>query len=215
MFLLAAVVGSGIAAQRLSPDDPGLQLLETAIATGAALTALILAFHPVSAAFNPIITVIEWRQRTVATGPALVTITAQLIGGVLGAVLANLMFGEPMISIATTERAGPGLWLGEIIATAGLVLVIGGTSRSKSPERVAFAVGAYITAAYWFTSSTSFANPAVTLARTLSDTFAGIAPTSVPPFLLAQAVGGTLGYLITRALHPSPAIPAQLPGDPA
>ena len=215
MFLLAAVVGSGIAAQRLSPDDPGLQLLETAIATGAALTALILAFHPVSAAFNPIITVIEWRQRTVTGGPALVTICAQLIGGVLGAVLANLMFGMPMISIATTERAGPGLWLGEVIATAGLVLVIGGTSRSGPPERVAFAVGAYITAAYWFTSSTSFANPAVTLARTLSDTFAGIAPTSVPPFLLAQAVGGTLGYLITRALHPSPAIPAQLPGDPA
>ena len=142
MFLLVAVVGSGIAAQRLSPDDPGLQLLETAIATGAALTALILAFHPVSAAFNPIITVIEWRQRTVATGPALVTITAQLIGGVLGAVLANLMFGEPVISIATTERTGPGLWLGEIVATAGLVLVIGGTSRSKSPERVAFADGA-------------------------------------------------------------------------
>ena len=215
MFLLAAVVGSGIAAQRLSPDDPGLQLLETAIATGAALTALILAFHPVSAAFNPIITVIEWRQRTVAGGPALVTICAQLIGGVLGAVLANLMFGVPMISIATTERTGPGLWLGEIMATAGLVLVIGGTSRSKPPERVAFAVGAYITAAYWFTSSTSFANPAVTLARILSDTFAGIAPSSVPPFLLAQAVGGTLGYLITRALHPSPAIPAHLPGDPA
>jgi glycerol uptake facilitator-like aquaporin len=214
LFLVAAVVGSGIAAQRLSPADPGLQLLENAVATGAALTALILAFHPVSAAFNPIITVIEWRQRTVAAGPALVTIAAQMIGGVLGAVLTNLMFGKPAIAIAATQRSGPGVWLAEVIATAGLVLVIGGSSRSGRPEPVAIAVGGYIAAAYWFTSSTSFANPAVTIARMFSNTFAGIAPVSVPPFLVAQAVGGTLGYLITSALHPKAPIPVQLQGDP-
>jgi glycerol uptake facilitator-like aquaporin len=214
LFLVAAVVGSGIAAQRLSPADPGLQLLESAIATGAALTALILALHPVSAAFNPIITVIEWRQRTVTAGPALGTIAAQLVGGVLGAVLANLMFGEPAITIAATERSALRVWVGELVATAGLVLVIGGTSRSGRPESVAIAVGAYITAAYWFTSSTSFANPAVTIARMFSNTFAGIAPVSVPPFLLAQAAGGTLGYLITHALHPKTPVPGQLQGDP-
>jgi glycerol uptake facilitator-like aquaporin len=214
LFLVAAVVGSGIAAQRLSPADPGLQLLENAVATGAALTALILAFHPVSAAFNPIITVIEWRQRTVAAGPALLTIAAQTIGGVLGAVLANLMFGKPAITIAATERTGPGVWLGEVIATAGLVLVIGGSSRSGRPESIAIAVGGYIAAAYWFTSSTSFANPAVTIARMFSDTFAGIAPGSVPPLLLAQAAGGTVGFLISRALHPAGPRPAQLQGDP-
>jgi glycerol uptake facilitator-like aquaporin len=209
LFLVAAVVGSGIAAQRLSPDDLGLQLLENSIATGAALIALILALQPVSAAFNPVVTVIEWRQHTLAAGAALATVGAQLAGGVLGAVLANLMFGQAAISIAVTNRTGPGLWLAETVATAGLVVVIAGTGRSGRSDRVAVAVGAYITAAYWFTSSTSFANPAVTVARVFSDTFAGIAPSSVPAFLLAQAAGGTLGYLLIRWLYPSP--PDTLP----
>jgi arsenate reductase len=216
-LLVAAVIGSGIAAQRLSTDNVGLQLLENAIATGAALTALILALHPVSAAFNPVITAIEWRQHTITGRHAWATIGAQVAGGVVGAVLANLMFGLPAASIATHARSGPGIWLGEVVATAGLVLVVLGVGRPRRPELVAVAVGGYITAGYWFTSSTSFANPAVTAARMLSNSFAGIAPASVPPFLAAQAIGGTLGYLLSRALHPT--IPAALElaqpeGDP-
>ena len=178
-LLVAAVIGSGIAAQRLSPDDTGLQLLENAIATGAALTVLILALQPVSAAFNPVITVLERPHQPDHHPQAAWTVAAQLIGGAAGAVLANLMFGPAAVSIATTVRSGPG-WLAEVVATAGLVLTIAALSRTGRPQHIGWAVGAYITAAYWFTSSTSFANPAVTLARTLSDTFAGIAPSSVP-----------------------------------
>ena len=202
MFLVAAVIGSGIAASRLSPHDTGLQLLENAIATGAALTALILALQPVSAAFNPAITVIEAGEGTLRWGHAASAVGAQIAGGTLGAVIANLMFGLPAISIATTARTGPGIWLAEVVATAGLVMVIGGTRRSGRADWTAFAVGVYITAAYWFTSSTSFANPAVTIARMLSDSFAGIAPSSVPLFLLAQAVGGAVGYLLNQSLYP-------------
>jgi glycerol uptake facilitator-like aquaporin len=202
MFLVTAVIGSGIAASRLSPQDTGLQLLENAIATGTALTALILALQPVSAAFNPVVTVIEASEGTLGRGHAASAVGAQIAGGTLGAVIANLMFGLPAISVATTARTGPGIWLAEVVATAGLVMVIGGTGRSGRADWTAFAVGGYITGAYWFTSSTSFANPAVTIARMLSDSFAGIAPSSVPLFLLAQVVGGVVGYFLNQSLYP-------------
>jgi glycerol uptake facilitator-like aquaporin len=201
-FLVAAVIGSGIAAHRLSPNDVGLQLLENAIATGATLTVLILALQPVSAAFNPIVTAIERLTGAINTKEAAATVMAQVVGGTAGAVLANLMFSEPAVSISGTGRAGSGQLLGEVIATAGLIMIITALSRARRAELVAFAVGGYITAAYWFTSSTSFANPAVTIARMFSDTFAGIHPISVPPFLLAEAVGGATGYVLARTIYP-------------
>lgn len=203
-FLVAAVVGSGIAAQRLSPDDIGLQLLENALATGAALAALIVALQPISAAFNPIVTALERRALAITARQALMIVGAQIAGGMIGVVLANLMFGEAPLSLSTTERAGPGRWLAEVVATAGLVLLITALSRAERPHLIGWAVGAYISAAYWFTSSTSFANPAVTFARMFSDTFAGIQPSSVPMFLLAQAVGAAAGYSLGRAIHPRP-----------
>ncbi|WP_183094393.1 aquaporin [Nocardioides stalactiti] len=203
-FLVAAVIGSGIAASRLSPDDVGLQLLENSIATGAALVALIIAFQPVSASFNPVVTLVERALGRIGTVDTAVLIVAQVVGGGLGAVVANLMFDLDAVSVSTTERTGGDLLLGEVVATLGLVLVVFGALRSERIETVAFAVGGYIAAAYWFTSSTSFANPAVTLARTLSDTFAGIAPSSVLLFVLMQLVGGALGAVVVRLLHPSP-----------
>jgi glycerol uptake facilitator-like aquaporin len=199
-FLVAAVIGSGIMAARLS-DDVGLQLLENSIATGAVLAALILALHPVSAAFNPVVSLVEVVLGRVPVGNGALMILAQLAGGVLGAVTANLMFGLDAVTVSTHDRSGGGLWLGEVVATLGLVLVILGTARSARPQTVALAVGGYIAAAYWFTSSTSFANPAVTVARTLSDTFAGIAPDSVPMFVLMQLVGGAVGLLLARVLY--------------
>ncbi|MHC6219576.1 aquaporin [Arthrobacter sp. MMS24-S77] len=206
-FLVMAVVGSGIMASRLSPNDLGLQLLQNSIATGAALVALILALQPVSASFNPVVTLVERALGMVDTPTAVGLIAAQFAGGLAGAVLANLMFGLDAATLSSHERAGTGLWLGEIIATIGLILVIFGAIRSGRTERVAFAVGGYITAAYWFTSSTSFANPAVTVARTITDTFAGIAPASVPAFMIAQLLGGAVGFLLIRALYPT--VPAQ------
>ncbi len=203
-FLLMAVIGSGIAATRLSPGQEGLQLLESALVTGAALTALILALQPVSAAFNPVVTLVERILGLVTTIDALVLVGAQIVGACLGAVVANLMFGLDAVSLATTERAGGGVLLGEVVATFGLLTIIFGTMRSGRAENVAVAVGAYIAAAYFFTSSTSFANPAVTLARTLSDTFAGIDPASVPMFVLMQLVGGALALGLLRLLHPRP-----------
>jgi glycerol uptake facilitator-like aquaporin len=203
-FLVAAVVGSGIMASRLSPGDVGLQLLQNSIATGAVLVALILALRPVSAAFNPVVTLVEWALRALPGRDAAVLVAAQVVGGCVGAVVANLMFDLPAVSVAATARTGSGTWLAEVVATLGLVLVVFGSLRSGRPETVAFAVGGYIAAAYWFTSSTSFANPAVTVARTLSDTFAGIAPASVPMFLLAQLVGGALALGLVRLLLPTP-----------
>jgi glycerol uptake facilitator-like aquaporin len=202
-FLVAAVIGSGIAAQRLSPTDIGLQLLENSLITGAALVALILALQPVSAAFNPAVTLVELALRAVSARGAAVLIAAQLAGGVVGAIAANLMFGLDPVTISTHHRSGGGLWLGEVIATLGLLLVIFGAARSGRSDRIAYAVGGYITAAYWFTSSTSFANPAVTIARMFSDTFAGIAPVSVPGFVAMQLVGAAVGYLLVRALFPT------------
>jgi glycerol uptake facilitator-like aquaporin len=203
-FLVAAVIGSGIAAQRLSPHDIGLQLLENSLITGAALVALILALQPVSAAFNPAVTLVEAAFHSLRAREAATLIGAQVAGGIVGAVVANLMFDLDAVSIATRHRDGGGRWLGEVIATLGLLLVIFGAARTARGDRVAYAVGGYISAAYWFTSSTSFANPAVTIARMFSDTFAGIAPASVATFIAMQLAGAGLGYLLIRALFPTP-----------
>ncbi|WP_296667762.1 MIP/aquaporin family protein [Demequina sp.] len=202
-FLVAAVIGSGVMATRLSPDDVGLQLLQNSIATGAVLVALILALQPVSAAFNPVVTLVERALGLVGTRDALLLIAGQIAGGVVGAVTANVMFDLSAVSISTAERGGTGQWVAEVVATLGLVLIIFGSVRADRARTVAFAVGAYIAAAYWFTSSTSFANPAVTFARMFSDTFAGISPGSVPMFLLMQLVGGAIAVALVKVLYPA------------
>jgi len=202
-FLVMAVVGSGIAAVRLSPDDVGLQLLENSLVTGAALAALILALQPVSASFNPVVTLVERGLGTVSTGTAAALVVAQLVGGFVGVVVANLMFGLDAVSLASDDRTGSGLWLGEVVATLGLVMVVFGALRGDRKDAVAYAVAGYITAAYWFTSSTSFANPAVTVARMFSDTFAGIAPASAPMFIAMQLVGGALALGLITVLYPA------------
>ena len=212
-FLVMAVVGSGVMASRLSPGDAGLQLLQNSLATGAALVALIVALQPVSASFNPVVTLVERALRMIDTTTAGALIAAQVLGGLAGTVAANLMFGLDAVTFSTHQRSGPALWLAEVIATVGLLVVIFGTVRSGRADRVAFAVGGYITAAYWFTSSTSFANPAVTIARTVTDTFAGIAPLSAPAFILAQLLGGAAGYLLVQFLYPTLATPAVVPAD--
>ncbi|MGY1605478.1 aquaporin [Geodermatophilus sp. SYSU D00815] len=201
--LVTVVIGSGIAAQRLSPTDPGLQLLENALVTGAGLVALILAFGPVSGGhFNPVVTLADRVLGGVGTRQVLAYVPAQLAGGVLGAVTANLMFGLPAVRIATTDRSGGGLWLSEALATLGLVLLVFGLVRAGRASLSPFAVGAYISAAYFWSSSTSFANPMIDVARMLSDTFAGIAPGSVPAFVLAQVVGGAVAVAVVAVLHP-------------
>ncbi|MDQ6944969.1 MAG: aquaporin [Actinomycetota bacterium] len=217
-FLVTAVIGSGIAATRLSPGQPGLQLLENSLATGAVLVALILAFQPVSAAFNPVVTLVERATGLIDTRVAGALIGGQVLGGIAGAVVANLMFDLPAVTVAGRVRGGTGQLLAELVATLGLVLVVFGTLRRsragrggrggrggprRGDDRVAYAVGGYIAAAYWFTSSTSFANPAVTVARTLSDTFAGIAPTSVPGFVLAQLLGAGAALLVLLVVYPA------------
>jgi arsenate reductase len=206
-FLVAIVVGSGIAAQRLSPGEVGLQLAENTVATGAGLVALILAFGPVSGAhLNPIVTLADRILGGTTTREAGVYTAAQVLGACVGAVTANLMFDLPAIDLSTHTRSSGGLWLGEAVAAFGLVLVILGVVRSGRSSAAAFAVGAYITAAYWFTSSTSFANPAVTVGRMLSDTFAGIAPSSVPMFVVMQVVGALAAVVL--ALYLFPGVPA-------
>ena len=200
--LAATVVGSGIAAQTLSPDDTGLQLLENALITGAVLVALILALGPVSAAFNPVVTLAERALGAVTTVQAALFIAAQVLGCCLGVVVANLMFELDPVTVSTRDRSSGGLWLGEVVATFGLLVVIFGVVRSGRSAHVAYAVGGYITAAYWFTSSTSFANPAITAGRTLSDTFAGIAPSSAPMFVVMQLLGGALGLAAVLLLYP-------------
>ena len=201
-LLVTAVVGSGIAAVRLSPYDVGLQLLENSLVTGAALVALILALQPVSAAFNPVVTMVERALGAISTGDASVLVGAQLVGGVAGCLLANLMFGLPAVTVSTHHRQGGGIWLGEVVATFGLLLVVFGVARTGRVGHVAYAVAGYIVGAYWFTSSTSFANPAVTVARMLTDSFAGIAPVSVAMFVLMQLLGGLLGLGAIRLLYP-------------
>ena len=210
-LLVATVVGSGIMATGLT-DDVGLQLLANSLATGAVLVALIVSLQPVSAAFNPVVTLVEVALRAVTARTAAVLVAAQVVGGALGTVLANLMFDLDAVSISARDRTGSGLWLGELVATLGLVLVIIGCVRASRTDAIAWAVAGWIVAAYWFTSSTSFANPAVTIARTLSDTFAGISPASVPMFVLMQVVGGALALGILRLLHPTPS-PLEAPRD--
>lgn len=202
---MLAVVGSGIAASRLSPGDTGLQLLESALATAAALVAIILALGPVSGAhLNPVVTLATRAMGSLSDVEAAVYVGAQVAGGVLGSVVANLMFSLPAIEISGSTRSSAGLWTSEVVATFGLLLVIFGVVCAGRSAVAPFAVGAYIGGAYFFTSSTSFANPAVTVARMLSDTFAGISPGSVPPFLLAQAVGAALAVAAIRVIYPAP-----------
>jgi len=202
-MLVAAVVGSGIAAQHLSPVDPGLQLFENAAATAAALVAIILALGPVSGAhLNPLVTLADRVFGGVTSAEAAGYVTAQFVGGAAGAVAANLMYSLPAVELSTHTRSSGALWSSEIVATFGLLLVIFGVVRSGRSTAAPFAVGAYIGAAYFFTSSTSFANPAVTAARVLSNTFAGIAPRSVPPFVLAQVVGAGLAVAAVWVLYP-------------
>ncbi|CAB4952172.1 unannotated protein [freshwater metagenome] len=196
-MLVAAVIGSGIMAQRLSPDDVGLQLLENTIATAGALVAIILAFGHVSGAhLNPVVTIVDRIFGGLkSTKEAVGYVIAQIVGGVLGAIIANLMFGLDAVNLSTHVRSGGGIWLGEIMATFGLLMIVFGVATSGRHVMAPFAVAGYITAAYFATSSTSFANPAVTIARTLSDSFAGIAPESAPGFVIAQIVGGAVGAL--------------------
>jgi arsenate reductase len=202
-LLVAVVVGSGIFAERLSTDQ-GLQLLANSTATAFGLMALILAFGPVSGAhFNPVVTLADRLLGGMGTGRAGLYAAAQVAGGCAGTVVANLMFDLPPVDWSARARSGSHLWLGEVVATFGLLSVILGVVRSGRTAVAPLAVGAYIGAAYWFTSSTSFANPAVTVARTLTDTFAGIRPVSVPPFLLAQLTGGLLAVGLARILHPT------------
>ncbi len=202
-FLVAGVVGSGIFAVRLSPDDVGIQLLENSTATAGILVALILAFGSVSGAhFNPVVTIVDRLLGGMDTRTAAAYVGAQVVGGALGTIVANLMFELPAVELSTRERATGGEWLGEVVATFGLLVVILGVVRSGRSSTAPFAVAGYIAAAYWFTSSTSFANPAVTIARTLSDTFAGIDPASAPLFVVAQFVGGGLALAFARVVFP-------------
>jgi len=207
-LLVTVVVGSGIAAQKLSPGDTGLQLLENSLTTVFGLGILILLFGPVSGAhFNPVVSAADWalgrRSHTGLSGRDVAAYTgAQIVGAIVGAVLANAMFDLAPLQISTKVRATPGLWIGEIVATAGLIALIFALARTGRAALSAAAVGAYIGAAYWFTSSTSFANPAVSIGRIFSDTFAGIAPTSVPGFVIAQIVGAVLGAGLVVALYP-------------
>jgi len=202
-FLAALVIGSGIAAQRLSPGATGLELLENAAATAAGLFAIILMFGPVSGGhFNPVVSFADAAFGGLSWRDAAAYLPAQVAGCTAGAVAANLMFALPAVSISAKHRATPAHFLSEIIATLGLILVIFALARSGRSRAAPAAVGAYIGAAYFFTSSASFANPAITIGRMFSDTFAGIAPSSAPAFIAAQVIGGALAVGVVRALYP-------------
>jgi arsenate reductase len=202
-FLAAVVIGSGIAAVRLSPGSTGLELLENAAATAAGLFAIILMFGPVSGGhFNPVVSFVDAAFGGISWRDAAAYLPAQVAGCTVGAVAANLMFSQEAISISTKNRASAGHFLSEIIATLGLLMVIFALARTGRSRAAPAAVGAYIGAAYFFTSSTSFANPAITIGRMFSDTFAGIAPSSVLPFIAAQVVGGLLAVVVIRTLYP-------------
>jgi glycerol uptake facilitator-like aquaporin len=209
--LLTVVVGSGIAAAQLSPHDVGLQLLENSTATAFGLGVLILLFGPVSGAhFNPVVTAADWllgrRAGTGITGSDLVAYSlTQIVGGIAGTLLANVMFDRRVLELSTKNRTTIGHLVGEVVATAGLIALIFALARTGRAGLSAAAVGAYIGAAYWFTSSTSFANPAVTIGRMFSDTFAGIAPASAPDFIAAQIIGGAIGLALVVALYPDAA----------
>jgi glycerol uptake facilitator-like aquaporin len=201
--LVCAVVGSGIAAERLSPNDAGQRLLENSTATALALAALIFALAPVSGAHvNPLVTAVEWARRRLPSRDALAYVGAQLVGAALGAMLANAMFEHPLVEASMHARGGASLWLGEVVATAGLLLVVHGATSSANARAAPLAIAGYVGAAYWFTSSTAFANPAVTLARALTDSFAGITPASVPAFVAAQGVGAVVGSALCALVYP-------------
>ena len=206
-FLLAAVVGSGIRAERLADGNDAIALLGNTVATGAALVVLILIFGPISGAhFNPAVTLsFAWRGETrwAEVAPYLI---AQLAGGLIGVIAAHLMFEAPIVAASLKPRTGAGQWLGEFVATFGLVATILGTLRAR-PTAVPYAVGLFITAGYWFTSSTSFANPAVTLARSLTDSFAGIRPQDAPAFIVAQLLGAFAAVAVMRWLAREPRHP--------
>jgi glycerol uptake facilitator-like aquaporin len=209
-LLVTAVVGSGIMAVQLSPGEVGLQLLENSIATMLALAVLILVLGPVSGAhFNPVVTLSDWWLHRSDPGVMSAVdiaayIVAQVAGAISGAVLANVMFGLDAVSWSTKVRDAPHLWIGEVVATAGLILLIFALVRTHRANLAAPAVGAYIGAAYWFTSSTSFANPAVTIGRTFTNTFAGISPSSIPGFIVSQLLGAIAGVGLVVALYPRP-----------
>jgi glycerol uptake facilitator-like aquaporin len=205
-FLLAAVVGSGIMGERLANGNGAIALLANTLATGAALAALILTFGPVSGAhFNPAVTVADASRGGLRWVEAGAYVAVQVLGAVIGVAVADLMFGEPVFSLSRHAREGFGQILSEFVATFGLLSVIFGCARLRSANVLPFAVAAYITAAYWFTASTSFANPAVTLARCLTDTFAGIRPSGVPGFVLAQIVGAGAATALSGWLVPAAA----------
>jgi glycerol uptake facilitator-like aquaporin len=201
-FLGAGVIGSGIAAHQLSPGNIGLELLENAAATGAGLYAIILMFGPISGGhFNPVVSLVDAAFGGLPWRGAIAYVPAQVIGCIGGAVVANLMFSRAAVSISTHDRGSGAHFLSETVATLGLILVIFALARSGRSRNTPGAVGAYIAAAYFFTSSTSFANPAITVGRMFSDTFAGIAPSSVPIFVTAQAVGGVLALVLLKVLY--------------
>jgi len=209
-FLLAAIVGSGIAAQRLSPGNTGLELLENALATGAALVAIILAVGSVSGAhLNPVVTLVDRAFGGISTRDATLYCAAQTLGAIVGVAIANLMFDLPAFDVSSKVRDGSGVMLGEAVATVGLLLVVFGLARTGRANVTPFAVGAYITAAYFFTSSTSFANPAVTIGRTFTDTFTGIAPESAPALISMQLVGAFLAFFVIWFLYPGVAAHAR------
>jgi arsenate reductase len=202
-FLTLCIIGSGITATRLSPGDPGFQLLLNAVTTGLGLVAIILAIGTVSGGqINPAITLVSCLTGGIAWRAAFVYVLAQLAGAAIGAVVANIMFGLPAVELAQQSRATGSLWASEVVATLGLVLVVFGLIRSRRSAAIPYAVGAYIGAAILFTSSTSFANPAAAIARSLSNTFAGIAPASVPMFVIAELAGALLGLLVVVVLFP-------------
>jgi arsenate reductase len=202
-LLVVAVIGSGIMASRLSPSDIGLQLFENAAATAGALIGLILMFGAVSGGhFNPVVTLVDRSFGAITTRETVLYVAAQVAGGCLGAIVANLMFELPAVDWSTKTRSTGALWLSEVVATVGLLLVIHGCVRTGRASVVAFAVGAWIGGAYFFTSSTSFANPAVTIARTLSDSFAGIKPSSAPMFIVMQLVGAAVAVVLIRFFYP-------------
>lgn len=203
-LLVAAVLGSGIMASRLSPNDVGLQLLENAAATAGALVAIILAIGPASGAhLNPVVTLADRFFGGLSNAKAAGYLAAQFTGATLGALMANAMFSVPTFELSVKLRSSGPLWFSEVVATFGLLLVIFGVVRSGRAAAAPFAVGAYIGGAYFFTASTSFANPAVTFARMFSNTFAGIAPSSVPPFLVAEVIGAALAVGAIKVLYPS------------
>ena len=202
-FLLAAVVGSGIMGEQLAGGNVAIALLANSLATGAALVALILTFGPISGAhFNPVVSLADASQGGTTWPAAAKYVVAQIVGALIGVAVAHLMFAKPIYAVSTHARSGIAQAFSESVATFGLLSVIWGCSR-RHPKAVAFAVGAYITAAYWFTASTSFANPAVTVARTLTDTFAGIRPADAPGFIAAQLIGAGAATVTFRWLVPA------------